>query len=512
MSGDVQGNTSRVISNQAGADINTDGNDTKILVEDGAEKQTDDADEIKTISNAAYKALTAEEQKEYVRYNPSVQSMAYTEYLALQNKLVAGFNQLGPAIEKMDVLSNISYMSAIANNLSSIASAVAAVPEAISGLSSALSAVGLGKMVSIITSLAQGIGALCGMVYGNMMNPYNAIKAYREAFDNLDFSSLKELFESTEGTPSIAEQLAIKQSQMNEIVIPSDAMKSKVAQQQAVITEQLNTIQDAYNSIQAVESLLATVDEVDRLITIASSIMSFSVAGAAKEAYNQQYDASFKKNKQDYTEKAANFVDKINKFNDKMPIEWIKISDLEKLKEMASNQDAEGGVVFPTVVIRDIIALPPTIDGQGNKQIKYVKNEDDGQQVPVKLETYQGNTDTLLRTEYYKKEGDEYILVTDEAASDKQHNLSELYSHKTAEFEILLGYVKRYNELLVEPVTPERTIAQIRADMLATKNNAISKKNALVVWANSDGKPVWYNNDNTILTNIMSNFDRERNS
>ena len=65
---------------------------------------------------------------------------------------------------------------------------------------------------------------------------------------------------------------------------------------------------------------------------------------------------------------------------------------------------------------------------------------------------------------------------------------------------------------MVEPITPTRTLEQIKADMLAVKNNAISKKNALVTWANGDGKPVWYNNDNTILANIMSNFDRERNS
>ena len=79
MSGDVQGDTSRVISNQAGADINTDGNDKKILVEDGAEKDTDNIDEIKTISNAQYKSLSEEEQKQYVRYNPSLQSMVFSE-------------------------------------------------------------------------------------------------------------------------------------------------------------------------------------------------------------------------------------------------------------------------------------------------------------------------------------------------------------------------------------------------------------------------------------------------
>ena len=41
MPGDVQGNTTNVISNQQGADINHDGNDKKILQE-GAEKETDE--------------------------------------------------------------------------------------------------------------------------------------------------------------------------------------------------------------------------------------------------------------------------------------------------------------------------------------------------------------------------------------------------------------------------------------------------------------------------------------
>ena len=159
MSGDVQGNTSKIISNQTGADINTDGNDTKILVEDGAEKQTDSVNDIKTIPNSEYMELSKEEKAKYVLYNPGLQDKVFYEWLAMQSQLVNGFNQLGPAIEKLQVLENIQFLTAIATNLSSIASAVAAVPESIAGLSSALSKVGLGKLVEIITSLAQGIGA-----------------------------------------------------------------------------------------------------------------------------------------------------------------------------------------------------------------------------------------------------------------------------------------------------------------------------------------------------------------
>ena len=335
MSGDVQGDTSRVISNQAGADINTDGNDTKILVEDGAEKQTDNADEIKTISNAQYKSLTEEEQKQYVRYNPSLQSMAFSEYLALQNQLINGFNTLGPAIDKMSVLSNITFLSSIASELQTVGAAFKSAADTIKSLESVEI---IGTLAKPVTSVVKMVGSLCALIVVSMTNPYNQLMAYKDAFEQIDFTEYKKLFESTPDTPSISEQLALKQSEMSKIHIPSEEIKNKYNEQIAAVNSQLTEIQNAYNSIQVVDSLLSSLEAVQNTLDASTAVISFGSTTALQQAYKAGYEAAKESYSEDYTKKAQNMAKDINDFSSKLPIEWIKISDLEKLKQMEDKQ------------------------------------------------------------------------------------------------------------------------------------------------------------------------------
>lgn len=335
MSGDVQGDTSRVISNQAGADINTDGNDTKILVEDGAEKQTDNADEIKTISNAQYKSLTEEEQKQYVRYNPSLQSMAFSEYLALQNQLVNGFNTIGPAIDKMSVLSNITFLSSIASELQTVGAAFKSAADTIKSLESVEI---IGTLAKPVTSVVKMVGSLCALIVVSMTNPYNQLMAYKDAFEQIDFTEYKKLFESTPDTPSISEQLALKQSEMSKIHIPSEEIKNKYNEQIAAVNSQLTEIQNAYNSIQVVDSLLSSLEAVQNTLDASTAVISFGSTTALQQAYKAGYEAAKESYSEDYTKKAQNMAKDINDFSSKLPIEWIKISDLEKLKQMEDKQ------------------------------------------------------------------------------------------------------------------------------------------------------------------------------
>jgi hypothetical protein len=335
MSGDVQGDTSRVISNQAGADINTDGNDTKILVEDGAEKQTDNADEIKTISNAQYKSLSEEEQKQYVRYNPSLQSMAFSEYLALQNQLVNGFNTLGPAIDKMSVLSNITFLSSIASELQTVGAAFKSAADTIKSLESVEI---IGTLAKPVTSVVKMVGSLCALIVVSMTNPYNQLMAYKDAFEQIDFTEYKKLFESTPDTPSISEQLALKQSEMSKIHIPSEEIKNKYNEQIAAVNSQITEIQNAYNSIQVVDSLLSSLEAVQTTLDASTAVISFGSTTALQQAYKAGYEAAKESYSEDYTKKAQNMAKDINDFSSKLPIEWIKISDLEKLKQMEDKQ------------------------------------------------------------------------------------------------------------------------------------------------------------------------------
>lgn len=335
MSGDVQGDTSRVISNQAGADINTDGNDKKILVEDGAEKDTDNIDEIKTISNAQYKSLSEEEQKQYVRYNPSLQSMVFSEYLALQNQLINGFNTLGPAIDKMSVLSNITFLSNIASELQTVGAAFKSAADTIKNLESVEI---IGDLAKPVTSVVKMVGSLCALIVVSMTNPYNQLMAYKDAFKQIDFTEYKKLFESTEETPSISEQLALKQSEMTKIHIPSEEIKNKYNEQMAVVNSQLTEIQNAYNSIQMVDSLLTSLEAIQNTLDASTAVISFGSTTALQQAYKDGYESAKKSYSKDYTKEAQKMAKDINDFSSKLPIEWIKISDLEKLKRMEDKQ------------------------------------------------------------------------------------------------------------------------------------------------------------------------------
>ena len=335
MSGDVQGDTSRVISNQAGADINTDGNDKKILVEDGAEKDTDNIDEIKTISNAQYKSLSEEEQKQYVRYNPSLQSMVFSEYLALQNQLINGFNTLGPAIDKMSVLSNITFLSNIASELQTVGAAFKSAADTIKNLESVEI---IGDLAKPVTSVVKMVGSLCALIVVSMTNPYNQLMAYKDAFKQIDFTEYKKLFESTEETPSISEQLALKQSEMTKIHIPSEEIKNKYNEQMAVVNSQLTEIQNAYNSIQMVDSLLTSLEAIQTTLDASTAVISFGSTTALQQAYKDGYESAKESYSEDYTKKAQKMAKDINDFSSKLPIEWIKISDLEKLKQMEDEQ------------------------------------------------------------------------------------------------------------------------------------------------------------------------------
>ena len=335
MSGDVQGDTSRVISNQAGADINTDGNDKKILEEDGAEKDTDNIDEIKTISNAQYKSLSEEEQKQYVRYNPSLQSMVFSEYLALQNQLINGFNTLGPAIDKMSVLSNITFLSNIASELQTVGAAFKSAADTIKNLESVEI---IGSLAKPVTSVVKMVGSLCALIVVSMTNPYNQLMAYKDAFKQIDFTEYKKLFESTEETPSISEQLALKQSEMTKIHIPSEEIKNKYNEQMAVVNSQLTEIQNAYNSIQMVDSLLTSLEAIQTTLDASTAVISFGSTTALQQAYKDGYESAKKSYSKDYTKEAQKMAKDINDFSSKLPIEWIKISDLEKLKRMEDKQ------------------------------------------------------------------------------------------------------------------------------------------------------------------------------
>ena len=321
----------KVIPNQKDVDINKNGNDETILTKDGAEQLTDDLNDIKLLNNGEYMNLDDKEKENYVQYTPSLQSMAYSEFYALQNQLINGFNSIGPAIEKLDVLQNMTFMTQAVNNLKAIAGPFAAAAETIRSLENVEI---IGTLAKPVTTVVKAIGSILSLVYANMINPYNMFQAYKEAFKNIDMTAYKNLFNSTEETPSIDLMLNKTETAMNEINIPDEEIKAKYEEQKTAIKNQLASIKEMGEAVKAVEDLLQTYEDVQLTLDTASLIVSFGSTGAIKEAFKRQYEESLKEYKKDYTEQAQDMSKDINDFGKKLPIKWIKKEDLERLKEL----------------------------------------------------------------------------------------------------------------------------------------------------------------------------------
>lgn len=321
----------KVISNQKGVEINSNGNDETILTKNGAEQLTDDLNGIKILNNSEYMGLDNKERENYVQYSPSLQSMAYSEFYALQNQLINGFNSIGPAIEKLDVLQNMSFMTQVVNNLKAIAGPFAAAAETIRSLENVEI---IGTLAKPITTIVKAIGSILALVYANMINPYNMFQAYKEAFKNIDMTAYKNLFNSTEESPSIDLMLNKTEVAMNEVNIPDAEIKAKYEEQKKAIKNQLSNIKEMGEAVKAVEDLLQTYDDVQLTLDTASLILTFGSTADIKEAYRKQFEESLKQYKEDYTEQSQDMAKNINDFGKKLPIKWIKKEDLKRLKEL----------------------------------------------------------------------------------------------------------------------------------------------------------------------------------
>lgn len=333
----------KVIPNQKDVDINKNGNDETILTKDGAEQLTDDLNDIKLLNNGEYMNLDDKEKENYVQYTPSLQSMAYSEFYALQNQLINGFNSIGPAIEKLDVLQNMTFMTQAVNNLKAIAGPFAAAAETIRSLENVEI---IGTLAKPVTTVVKAIGSILALVYANMINPYNMFQAYKEAFKNIDMTAYKNLFNSTEETPSIDLMLNKTEAAMNEINIPDEEIKAKYEEQKTAIKNQLASIKEIGEAVKAVEDLLQTYEDVQLTLDTASLILSFGSTGAIKEAFRRQFEESLNEYKEDYTEQAQDMAKDINDFGKKLPIKWIKKEDLERLKEL--EKEADKKIKYPT--------------------------------------------------------------------------------------------------------------------------------------------------------------------
>jgi len=334
--GTVQGSTTDIISNQKGADINHDGDDKKILQE-GAEKETDEIEQIKLISFAEYNALPDNEKTKYVKYNPSLQSMAYAQWLALQKQAIAGFNDIGPAIEKIQVVKQLP-IEDIANQLEPIAQTFNSATDTINSLTSVPI---IGQLASPVFDVVLALGKMCGYLYSLVVNPINMFNAYYDAYQSLDMSNYKELFKPAEGTPNIDAQLAEKELEMTKVIIPDKEIKDLYERQKNVVKDQFNgVVKKVGETYEAGEKTLKSAKNALDMMDAFMGAFSLGSATMVKKMFESSYKLSKLQYEKNYNEEANNLAEKINGFESKIPVKYIKAEDLEKIKTQQKTTDA----------------------------------------------------------------------------------------------------------------------------------------------------------------------------
>lgn len=321
-----------IVPNQQGETVTEDKEQT--IVKNGGEKETDDISNIQLIDKATYNALTADEKALYVKYNPSLTSQAYAQWLNAQNELIEAFNKLGPALQKMPDIEQLLNLQSAIDSISKMAKAFAEIPDQVSSIASAAGKVGLGALTDIFTNILKGVGALAAILYTMARNPYMMAKEYTEAFKSIDTASISEYFEG-ETTPN----LEVAQTKVDEIVIPDKEIKEYVDNNKNKVSSAKDKTKEVIETVEVMETTAKTAEAVQDSIDDATLVLSIGTAEVAKKLVVDAYEEAYDANAKDYKEDAQGYANSVNDFIHNMPQKYIKISDLEKLKKYQANAE-----------------------------------------------------------------------------------------------------------------------------------------------------------------------------
>lgn len=328
---------------------NVNGNDEQIK-ENGGEIITDEIENIKLISKEEYENLNNEEKSNWVKYNPSLQSMVYNEWLNTQNQMADMFNQLGPMVSKLSPLTGGGLslsgppigMQQLLDSMKSALDAAQSVGSILESITQPLSVVGLSAIKDIFTTAFQLVGALAGMVYATVMNPMNMIAAYYQAIKEIDIDNLQSKFEG-ETTPN----LDVINQQMKEIVIPDKEIKQVVDEHVEEVENIKNEAKQILDQTKTIEETMTVIKQADDtyqtyLETMATMGLNWLNIGTEEAVKAMKVD--FEKIAQvqkgnPYTENAYKMSNSVNNFINSIPEKYIKVSDLEKLKNAEQSSE-----------------------------------------------------------------------------------------------------------------------------------------------------------------------------
>ena len=323
---------------------NANGKDEEI-VNTGGEENVDAIENIKLIDMEEYNSLKKSEQEKYVVYNPGLTSEAYAMLLTQANGIIDLFNQIGPMMSKLSPLTQGGMDLLNADAFVNLINAVKVPADLAQQLGSLIGTISSTPIVSIVAKplelICGAVGALAGLVYALVMNPYNMLSAYYSAIKQLDLETLKNSF-SKDSIPN----LEIAKMELNEVVIPDPDIKSYVdngINDTMQMVDNATQMLDTAVNLEATMESLQTADKQMRtyLKTINTMGMNWllpqiqQLCDILELNYEAIADSLCNNHYTSFENMASNHV---NGFMNNLPLKFIHVNDLELLKTHQQKQ------------------------------------------------------------------------------------------------------------------------------------------------------------------------------
>lgn len=323
---------------------NTNGKDEEI-VNKGGEESVDVLESIKLIDMEEYNSLKKAEQEKYVVYNPGLTSEAYAMMLTQANNITDLLNQIGPMMSKLSPLTQGGMDLLNADAFVNLINAVKVPADLAQQLGSLIGTISSTPVVNIVAKplelICGAVGAMAGLVYAMIMNPYNMLSAYYTAIQQLDLETLKNRF-----TKDSIPNLEIAKMELNKVVIPDPDIKSYVDNG---INDTMQMVDNASQMLETavnLETTMETLQTADKqmrtyLKTINTMGMNWLLPQIQQlcDVLEMNYEAVADALCNNHFSSLENMASgHVNGFMNSLPLKFIHVNDLEKLKNHQAMQ------------------------------------------------------------------------------------------------------------------------------------------------------------------------------
>lgn len=308
----------------------TNGDDS-LIFQEGNEKDTDTFSAIQLIDKSVYDNFDDSEKPNWVRYSPSLQNQAYAQWIAAQNQMIKLFGELGPVFDKLmpftkggmtlqpipltSLINSIKTVTSVAETMGSVVESIASAPN-------------VSVVAEPLKNLFGLVGALGGLIYALYMNPYQFIEPYTSANKAVDLTNLKEQF-NAETTPN----LDLYTTKVEEIPIPDLDIKKEIEAARNQIKNLKPTAEDMLAVADALNETAKALQGIPETLQAVSTMGCSWAFNAALDEFNIKFDQTKLPNV-DPNNQAKQWAENVNNLVNKLPAKYIKVSDLEKLKQL----------------------------------------------------------------------------------------------------------------------------------------------------------------------------------